>query len=73
MSDGKIEFSTDSARRLGENVLDVIAVTAGLIWIDIALDFNVIPQFAKTLVAWPTLVGSGWLLWKFVRGHQWFK
>lgn len=68
-----IEFSTPNVRRFAENLADVIAVIAAVIWLDIGLDLNVIPQFAKTLVAWPTLIGGGWLFWKFVRGHQWFK
>ena len=68
-----IEFSSASMKRFAENLADVIAVMAALIWIDILLDFSIIPQFLKSLVAWPTLIGSGWLAWKFVRGHQWFK
>lgn len=67
------EFTNASVKRFAENLADLIAVVAGLIWIDILLDFNIIPDFLKAIVAWPTLLGSGWLLWKFVRGHQWFK
>jgi hypothetical protein len=60
-------------RKFAENTADFIAVVAALIWVDILLDFNIIPDFLKALVSWPTLIGTGWLAWKFVRGHQWFK
>lgn len=68
-----VEFSSASMRKFAENTADFIAVVAALIWVDILLDFNIIPDFLKALVSWPTLIGTGWLAWKFVRGHQWFK
>jgi len=68
-----IEFNNDSVRKVAETAADLIAVLTMLIWVDLLLGFDVIPQFLKTLVAWPTLIAVAWLGWKFVRGHQWFK
>lgn len=74
MADGiTIPFSSSAVKRLAENVLDLIVVAGVVLLLDQFFDFNVVPQFIKTLIAWPVLIGAGWLTLKYVGSKKFFR